>query len=157
MFCQTIGQNQPRQHDLARVSFAGGDGPGGLHVDVVGAGVVVPAEGGLDIVLTLKARQALRALVDSAGPQHLRATVTVGLRGHDAGRSSALQMTVGLGPTLIAEADVRAGFERVMAASAYILGADVAAYASGAKGASEPSPEQLMRRLQIEFHRVRRG
>ena len=37
------------------------------------------------------------------------------------------------------------------------IGADVAAYASGAKGASEPSPEQLMRRLQIEFHRVRRG
>ena len=37
------------------------------------------------------------------------------------------------------------------------IGADVAAYASGAKGASEPSLEQLMRRLQIEFHRVRRG
>ncbi len=36
------------------------------------------------------------------------------------------------------------------------IGADVAAYASGAKGAREPSPEQLMRRLQIEFHRVRR-
>ena len=31
------------------------------------------------------------------------------------------------------------------------------AYAAGAKGASEPSLEQLMRRLQIEFHRVRRG
>ena len=37
------------------------------------------------------------------------------------------------------------------------IGADVAAYASGVKGAREPSPEQLMRRLQIEFHRVRRG
>ena len=35
-------------------------------------------------------------------------------------------------------------------------GVDIASFAAGTKGAVEPTPEYLMRRLQIEFHRVRR-
>ena len=34
------------------------------------------------------------------------------------------------------------------------VGAQILAAASGARNAAEPDPETLMRRLQIEFHRV---
>ncbi len=78
-------------------------GANGLVVDVDGAGALVPAEGSIDVTLTLRPTARLRRLVDDEGPQTMQLRIRVSGLSTDAEANdvvSTLAMSVGRGPTL---------------------------------------------------------